>query len=47
MDPAFLEDVVEVHTTPVDPYAVIALCHGVGCDSWIASAHIVLYQEDL
>jgi len=45
MDPAFLKDVVEVHMTPEDPYAIIAFGHSVVGDP--SAAHIVLNQDDL
>jgi hypothetical protein len=45
MDPAFFEDVVEVHRTIIDPDAIIASGHGVVDNA--SAGHIVLYQEDL
>jgi len=45
MDPAFLEDIVEVHRTIIDPDAVLALGHCVGCDS--STGHILFDQHDL
>jgi hypothetical protein len=47
MDLALVEDVVEVERTKVNPDAIVAPGHGVGCDSRMVPAHIILYHNDL
>jgi hypothetical protein len=44
---ALAEDEVQVHVAVIDPDAVVAQCHGVGCDLRVMLDHIVINLDDL
>jgi hypothetical protein len=40
------EDEIEVHVGPIDPDAVVAFSHGVGCDLRVMFDHVVINLDD-
>jgi hypothetical protein len=42
MDFTIVEDEVEVHVAVIDPDAVVAFSHGVGCDLRVMLDHVVI-----
>jgi hypothetical protein len=47
MDFTIVEDEVEVHVAVIDPDAVVAFSHGVGCDLRVMLYHIVINLDNL
>jgi len=45
MDFSIVKDEVEVHVAVIDPDAVVAFSHGVGCDLRVMLDHVVLDQD--